>query len=233
MHNEKIKEAVILAGGLGTRLRPLVSDVPKPMANVKGKPFLSYVIDYWMEQGVERFIISVGYKYNIIIDYFGYSYKGVDIDYSIEYSPLGTGGGLIKSIEKLKTYENFLLLNGDTFFQVDMGLFSTFHFNKKALISVALFKSKNIDRFKLLHINNESKIGKFRSNFKSFVNGGVYIIDIKSIKNIKFNIKKISFEKDILDQYIQKKLEIYGYFCKNRFIDIGVPEDYKRVDGFV
>ena len=233
MHREKITEAVILAGGLGTRLRSVVKEVPKPMADVKGRPFLSYLIDYWVEQGIEKIVILVGYKYDKIIDYFGYCYKGVEIEYSIENTPLGTGGALIKSLKKLKTSKNFLLLNGDTFFPVDMNLFSQFHYDKKALISIATFNSKDFERYKILYINNESKIENIKSNFKSFVNGGVYIIDVQFIKNINLNLKKISFEDDILEQSIKKKLQIYGFFCKNRFIDIGIPEDYRRVVDFI
>ena len=233
MHRNNITEAVILAGGLGTRLRSVVKEVPKPMADVKGKPFLGHLMDYWVEQGIEKFIILVGYKYEKIIDYFGYCYKGVAIDYSIENSPLGTGGALIKSIKKLKTSKDFLLLNGDTLFSVDMNLFSQFHYNKKALISIAVFKSEEFERYKPLYINSESKVESIKSNFKSFVNGGVYIIDIEAIKNISLNHTKISFEDDILEQFIKKKLQIYGFFCKNRFIDIGMPDDYRRVEDLV
>ena len=95
--------AIILAGGLGTRLREAVPDLPKPMAPVNGRPFLEYLIDYWIEQGVKRFVMSVGYLHQDIVRHFGYRYRGVEIDYSVEESPLGTGGALLLASSKLKS----------------------------------------------------------------------------------------------------------------------------------
>ncbi|MDQ3186754.1 MAG: NTP transferase domain-containing protein, partial [Pseudomonadota bacterium] len=92
--------AVILAGGIGSRLRSIVPDLPKPMAPVSGRPFLEYQLDYWISQGISSFILSVGYRHEAIVDYFGNSYKGAELDYVIERIPLGTGGGLLLAVEK-------------------------------------------------------------------------------------------------------------------------------------
>ena len=115
-----MRTAIILAGGLGTRLRQLVSNVPKPMASVNGRPFLAHLMDYWIGQGITQFIISVGYLKESIINYFGNEYQGIKIEYSEEESPLGTGGGVLLAIKNIKSDDYFVLLNGDTFFEVDL-----------------------------------------------------------------------------------------------------------------
>ena len=113
-------EAIILAGGLGTRLRSRVSDRPKPMAEVAGRPFLEHLLFYYANQGAKHFVISVGYKGNIIKDHFGDSFKNIAITYVFEDKPLGTGGAILKSFESLKSNEPFLLLNGDAIFRFNL-----------------------------------------------------------------------------------------------------------------
>ena len=104
-----MRTAIILAGGLGTRLRKLVSDVPKPMASVNGRPFVAHLMDYWIEQGITQFILSVGYLKESIIHYFGNEYRGIKIEYSVEESPLGTGGGVLLAIKNIKSDDYFVL----------------------------------------------------------------------------------------------------------------------------
>ena len=112
--------AVILAGGLGTRLRSVVPYLPKPMAPINGRPFLEHQMRYWSTQGIDHFVLSVGYRYQTIIDYFGAQVEGASLDYVIEESPLGTGGGLVLASKKVSQQENFLLLNGDTYFEIEL-----------------------------------------------------------------------------------------------------------------
>ena len=118
-------KVVILAGGLGTRLKDTVPDLPKPMAPIKGRPFLEYQMDFWMNQGINRFILSVGYLSDIIINHFSYKYRGAILEYSIESNPLGTGGALIQALKNLS--EPVLVINGDTFFQVQLKKLMKFH----------------------------------------------------------------------------------------------------------
>jgi D-glycero-alpha-D-manno-heptose 1-phosphate guanylyltransferase len=123
-----VTSAIILAGGLGTRLRSAVPDLPKPMAPIAGRPFLAYQLDYWIRQGVDRFVLSVGYRHESIMAYFGAAYRGIAVDYSVEQTPLGTGGGLLLALERLDGGQRpFLLLNGDTYFEVDLATLSAFH----------------------------------------------------------------------------------------------------------
>src|SRR5205085_7892557 len=103
---------VVLAGGLGTRLRSAVPDVPKPMAPIAGRPFLEYQLDYWIGKGIDRFVLSVGYRHELIIDHFKARYRGAHIAYAIESSPLGTGGGLLRAVNEARLDSPFLVLNG-------------------------------------------------------------------------------------------------------------------------
>ena len=124
--------AIILAGGLGTRLRSAVTDLPKPMAPIGGRPFLEYQLDYWIAQGISRFVLSVGYQHEVIIDHFGTSYEGIELNFVIEETPLGTGGGLLLAAEKVGNDTPFLLLNGDTYFSVDLKTLTDFSQEKDA-----------------------------------------------------------------------------------------------------
>lgn len=137
--------AIILAGGLGTRLRKSVPDLPKPMAPIKGHPFLEYQMEYWGEQGVDRFILSVGYRYQTISDHFGATYQGIPIHYAVEPTPLGTGGGLLHAAEGMT--EPFLVLNGDAFFEVKLEELKDFHAGRESEWTLALFRTSKIGRY--------------------------------------------------------------------------------------
>ena len=101
--------ALILAGGLGTTLRSEVPDLPKPLAPIHGRPFLEYQMDFWIEQGVDIFVLSIGYLHEKVIGHFGHSYRNAKLDYVIEETPLGTGGGLMLALDKVRNTESFLL----------------------------------------------------------------------------------------------------------------------------
>ena len=130
--------AIILAGGLGTRLRSEVPNLPKPMAIVKNRPFLEYLMDYWIEQGVCKFILSIGYLSEKIVSHFGGTYKNIPISYSIEKSPLGTGGGLLLSLKKItqdttkSVYEYIPLQNFNEVYD-DKKLYKKYKLEKKEI----------------------------------------------------------------------------------------------------
>jgi D-glycero-alpha-D-manno-heptose 1-phosphate guanylyltransferase len=226
-------EAIILAGGLGTRLRSVVSNVPKPMAPINNKPFLEYLLKYWISQGVSRFILSVGYKHCCIINYFGSKFDNINIEYVIEDKPLGTGGALLESVKKIHSTDPFVLINGDTFFQVQLKKLMKFHLCKNSSITVSLFKSKNFKRYKELNLDNNCKI-TFDVNAKlnTFVNGGVYLINLEILKKIKHKNNLFSFESEI-DNLIMTNQSIFGLFFNNKFLDIGTPDDYKKASNFL
>jgi len=218
-----MKEAIILAGGFGTRLQQIVSDVPKPMADVNNKPFLEYILEFLIQQDFNKVILSVGYKKEIIKDYFKNSFKGLAIEYSEENEPLGTGGA-IKEALKFITNENIYVLNGDTFFNIDLNKMKLM--NSKLVI--ALKKMNNVDRYGAVEINENHYITSFKEkqHFKKcLINGGVYLLkkDIFDAFNLDY---KFSFEDFLSENF--KKLNAKGIVFDNYFIDIGIPEDYAK-----
>jgi D-glycero-alpha-D-manno-heptose 1-phosphate guanylyltransferase len=132
-----INEAIILAGGLGTRLRSAVPDLPKCMAPVAGKPFMSYVINYYQQLGIEKFIFSLGYKHEVIEDFLQKEFNDLKYTTTIEPEPLGTGGAIYQGCLKANT-ENILVLNGDTLFKINLQLLSSFHHEKKCRLYTCL-----------------------------------------------------------------------------------------------
>lgn len=222
-------EAIILAGGFGTRLKKVVKDIPKPMADVNGEPFLSYLFSYLKSFGIKRVILSTSYKSNIISNYFKNSYQGIEVDYAVENEPLGTGGGILYSLKKIKS-ENALVLNGDTLFDIDINNFNKKHKQSNSFFSLALRKVDDVSRYGSVITNENNIITEFaekgKYNGKGFINGGVYIINKKEM--LKFALKqKFSLEKDFFEKYY-KKHNLFGFKYNNYFIDIGIPEDYYK-----
>jgi len=221
-------EAIILAGGLGTRLKKIVSDVPKPMAPINGIPFLEYLLNFLLLHGIKKVILAVGYKYECIVRHFGTSYNGLLIKYSVENKPLGTGGGIKKAMA-LAENENVLVLNGDTFFNISLEDFLRFHKSKEAFLTIALKHLNNCQRYGTVEIDNDGKIIGFREKAacsEGFINAGIYILKKKWFLSLSFP-ETFSFERDFL-QKEYKSFEFFGKPYNSYFIDIGIPEDYKK-----
>ena len=223
-----ITTAIILAGGLGTRLREAVPDLPKPMAPINNRPFLEYQMDYWIDQGINHFILSVGYLKDVIINHFGKEYKNASIEYAEEDKPLGTGGGLLMASKSLT--KPFLVINGDTFIEVDLDKLWNFHIQKKSKWTFSLFKTDQFSRYMGMDVDQSGEILLLKSNKRegvSLANGGVYLIDPKVLSFLDCKIgDKVSLEDDLLVDYISRGGRLFGKEFKGRFIDIGVPEDY-------
>ncbi len=227
-----IKDAIVLSGGFGKRLKSKIKDIPKPMAEVGGKPFLQIVLDHLLKNGLENIILSVSYKKEVIKDYFGNRYKKLNIIYAEETMPLGTGGAVRNSIDFTRCNDVFIL-NGDTFFDISLKQLFDFHLKKKADLSIALKKtvSGKTDRYGSVLLDSEKRIISFKEKTKddfSYINGGIYLMNINKFKKIKFP-EKFSFEKDFLEQYLFE-YKFYGKIFDSYFIDIGVPEDYETAN---
>ncbi|UTH72838.1 nucleotidyltransferase family protein [Chromobacterium sp. IIBBL 290-4] len=230
-----ITTAIILAGGLGTRLRSVVSDRPKPMAQVAAKPFLEHLIDYWISQGIRHIILSVGYMQHIIVDHFGYEYKKAKIEYSIESNPLGTGGALIKASQLINPGEPFILLNGDTFFPISLKELAEYSARIKAGVCLSLFSSNDHVRYLGVSLSDEDIIVSFSNdhsepvlrNEQKWVNGGVYFFQYESLNGfINNSNEKCSLESELFPKMLKAGVPFYGKKCSETFIDIGVPSDY-------
>ena len=224
-------EVIILAGGLGTRLRSVVSEVPKCMAPVAGKPFLWYLLKYLTRFDVNRVILSVGYLREVI-------FKWIDevkdefpfeFDYAIEEQPLGTDGGIKLALEKAKD-ERVFVLNGDTFFDVNLMKLYDAHMIGKKAITLALKPMKRFDRYGT--VNMEPITGNILSfNEKQYckeglINGGVYVIS-KNAPIFEGLGEKFSFETAVLEPQCSRH-QLLGMVQNGYFIDIGIPEDYQR-----
>jgi D-glycero-alpha-D-manno-heptose 1-phosphate guanylyltransferase len=225
-----INEAVILAGGFGTRLQSVVKDLPKPMAPVREKPFLTYVLDYLKIYGIEHVVLSVGYLHEKIISYFGQEYQGIQISYAIENEPLGTGGGIKLALEKIQGSHAFVL-NGDTFFDVDLFLFAAQHEQAKSELSMALRTVDDVDRYGAVKTDEQNRIQSFfekgATKGQGNINGGVYLLPAVFFKKMSIFTDRFSMEKDVFEKLYQSSA-FYGFPSDGYFIDIGIPEDYNK-----
>lgn len=220
--------AVVLAGGLGTRLRSAVPDLPKPMAPVAGRPFLEHLLDYWLDQGISRFILSVGYRHEAISDHFGAAYRGAALEYVVEETPLGTGGGAVLAAQRLEGVP-FVLLNGDTFFAVELNVLEAFAKACRADWCFSLFRTSESGRYMGLEVSEDGRVTGLRSGAGTpgrLANGGVYWVDGGALAGRAAVTQ--SLEDDIFPQASAAGQRLYGREFSGAFIDIGVPADYYR-----
>lgn len=225
-----LTEAVILAGGFGTRLQSVVSDVPKPMAPVNHEPFLNYIFDYLKFYKIEHVVLSTGYLSEKISDYYKNEYLGIKISYTKEETPLGTGGGIRMALEKCRTNE-VLILNGDSFFDVDVSIHYSHHVSKKADCTLALRKVENASRYGTILLGDSNAIETFKEKDHieqaGLINGGVYILNRELYLRKTEANEAFSIEKDFYERRLHE-LTIFGFEYNGYFIDIGIPEDYKK-----
>lgn len=223
---------LILAGGLGNRLRSVVADRPKVMAPVNDRPFLSYLLDQLIATGFRKVILCVGYKGNQIKETFGDSYKELIIQYSHEKEPLGTGGALRYALSMITT-EHLLVMNGDSYVNANIADFLDWHIDKKSDASLLLVKVADISRFGQVEVGKDCCITHFEEkkvgSGPGLINAGIYIFEKSLLEAILLG-KFFSLEREFLPAFIGKGL--YGYSCDAKFIDIGTPESYFRAEGF-
>jgi D-glycero-alpha-D-manno-heptose 1-phosphate guanylyltransferase len=223
--DNSITEAAILVGGLGTRLKSVVSDLPKPMADVAGRPFLAYVLDYCKCQNIQRVVLCAGYKHEAIREYFGSSYNGLELLYSIEDEPLGTGGALRKGLDLLNT-PVVAFLNGDSICEVNISEMAEFYNKNHADMVLAVKKMHRFNRYGTV-VLEQNRIIKFEEKKpldEGFINVGVMLISTEIVKKLTPS-QKFSFEKDILEIHTNS-LNLLAFETQEYFIDIGIPEDY-------
>ena len=217
-------EAIVLAGGLGTRLRSVVSDLPKPMAPIGNKPFLEYILKYLQKNGITKVVLSVGYKWETIKEYFGNSFENMELIYSVEDEPLGTGGAIKKALTLCKE-KNIFIINGDTFFDVNL---QNLELDNNSKIQLSLKSMKNFNRYGCVETSEKGLVTTFTEKGyreSGNINGGIYLMS----KNIidEFDLEeKFSFEKFMQNNFEQ--LNISTKVFDNYFIDIGIPEDYQK-----
>lgn len=223
-----ISEAIILAGGLGTRLRTTVPDLPKCMAPVAGKPFLYYLVNYLRSEGIGRFIFSLGYKSEIITEYLAENFPTLNYTISLEEEPMGTGGAIWLAAT-LTREKNILIANGDTLFKIKIEQLEAIHNQHHADCTLALKRMKNIDRYGVVEISADRRVTRFleKKHYpEGLINGGIYILNAGKFLHEDLP-EKFSFETDYLERFYLLR-PVYGVEQNGYFIDIGIPEDYQR-----
>jgi NDP-sugar pyrophosphorylase family protein len=224
--------AIILAGGLGTRLRKVVSDRPKVMADLNGKPFLYYLLDQLADAGIKQVVISTGHMALIIEETIGSSYKGLEVDYCREETPLGTAGAL-KLAGEVMDSPRCLVMNGDSFVKFDPFSLFMFHRRKGANTTILLRKVEDTTRYGTVEIGAEHEVVRFREKGSSagpgLMNAGVYFVEIGVLERIP-DKTPYSLEYDFFPVITGHGL--YGCETKGRFIDIGTPESYAKAEKF-
>lgn len=223
-----IEEATILVGGLGIRLRSIVKDIPKPLADVGGKPFLWYLIKKLLQEDVKRIILAAGYRADLIKCFVSEFFHNENIEVVVEREPLGTGGALRLSM-KFVNNDYFFLLNGDSRFDINLREFEADSLSIGDFdVSIALCEMENPERFGVVEIDKYFRVTRFSEKGlekdTNYINAGVYIVKKYVLKDYLRNFPdKFSFENDVLQKL---DLQIIGIPYKGNFIDIGLPEDY-------
>jgi D-glycero-alpha-D-manno-heptose 1-phosphate guanylyltransferase len=220
-------EAVILAGGLGTRLRGVVDDVPKPLAPVAGRPFLAWVLDRLATQHIERVVLAIGYLGEQVEAVLGGEWNGMVLEYSREAAPLGTGGAIVLAGERVRG-NDFFVVNGDTWLDLDYLEFDRCVASANARLGIALAKVPNVERYGAVRVEGGRVTGFIEKGTvgPGLINAGVYRVR-RSLLDDCPRSTMFSFEQVVLVRAASYEL-VMGYTITEGFIDIGVPEDYRR-----
>ncbi len=226
------KEAIILAGGIGSRLKEVTGEKPKCLALVNEKPFINYLIKFLENFEYEKIIISVGYQTETIQSHINSLNSKVEIVYSKEDSPLGTGGALKKALS-LCSNEQVLVLNGDSFFEIDLNEFSFYHDYCGADFTLALKDVPESGRYGTIEISPEGNVLRFKeknsSNESGLINAGIYLVRKNFYLEQCPKQETFSLEKDIVEA-LYSRFNFRGWMGRGYFIDIGIPEDYKKAN---
>lgn len=222
--------AAILAGGLGTRLRSVVADRPKILAEIHGRPFLSYLLDQLADAGVRSVVLCTGYMGAKVRAAFGDSHRGVRLVYSQEPSPLGTGGALRFAADHLVS-STVLVLNGDSYCQADVGAFWAAHCAADSRATVLLVRVEDARRFGQVELDEGGRILRFEEKGArtgpGWINAGMYLIDRQWVDTIPSG-RAVSLEREVFPAWIDRGLR--GWRSSGRFLDVGTPESYRAAE---
>lgn len=225
-------QALILAGGFGSRLMPVVNDRPKVMAPVNGVPFLELVIKNLAGAGVDRVVLALGYLSGYVMDYFGNgSALAVDIRYSVEDAPLGTAGAIRHAAKYLQNW--FLVVNGDTFMAVPVDALMRFHAENSADMTLVLASNAKASGRGVVATDAKNRIVSFEqldnglAKSKGYANAGVYVMEKKVLEVIPRGMK-VSLEKETIPKLLRRRFRLLGFPVVQDYLDIGTPDRYKK-----
>lgn len=223
---------VILAGGLGTRLRQVIADRPKVLAVVGGRPFIYYLLDQINDAGIRKVILCTGYLGEMVREELGDGYRQLDLSYSQEETPKGTAGSLRLALPLIPT-ETVLVMNGDSFCRIDLQEFWNFHQKNGSRATIALTYVKDTCRYGKVDFDEAGKIKKFVEKAETlgagWVSAGIYLISKARIATIPTD-KPVSIEKETFPSWVKSGL--YAWCSHADFIDIGTPESYSQADAY-
>lgn len=221
-------ECIILAGGLGTRLRDSIGALPKCMAPINNRPFLYYIFQQLSNQGCQKVILSLGYRSEVVVQWLKENSFSFDVDYVVEDEPLGTGGGIKLALSSCHN-DTVIVLNGDTYLDVDFHSLLHHHKLLKATTTLSLKPMQRFERYGAVVVDEQHCILSFEEKKftpQGFINGGVYVLNKSAVleKNLP---QRFSFEQDFLETFVDER-QFYGMVNDGYFIDIGIPEDYQK-----
>jgi D-glycero-alpha-D-manno-heptose 1-phosphate guanylyltransferase len=223
---------VILTGGKGTRLRSVLSDKPKVLAEVNSRPFLTYILDQLIKFDFREVVFCSGYMADAIGSYFGSHYKQLNIEYSREETPLGTGGALRHALPKLSS-SILLVMNGDSYVDANLVTFVKSFSQKRLIAKMLLTEVDDVSRFGSVQFSNEMMITSFKEKGAQkgpgWINAGVYLLKKSLIEEIPEE-RFFSLEKDLFPELSGRGL--FGYCTNGDFIDIGTPDSYATAESF-
>jgi len=231
--------AVILAGGLGTRLRPVVADRPKVLAPVLQRPFVTYLLDQLAAAGLRRVVFLTGYRAEQIEQELGGSHAGMKLLYSREKKPLGTAGALRAALPYLTT-RNILLLNGDSYCHVDLTAFADFHSQQRADLSLVITAVPDSGRYGQVVLAADNRLDGFAEKLQAgvrgqsgWINAGIYLLRRSLVEEIPQG-RAVSLERELLPNWIagEQGRRVFGFRCPGPFLDIGTPESYAAAESF-
>ena len=220
---------VVLAGGLGTRLRSVLPEIPKPMAPIRDKPFLEHLLCWIARSGIRRAVLSSGYRHEIIEEYFRNGESvGLELIYSVEQKPLGTWGALRQASRHVDRNE-FIALNGDSWLEVDLCQLFNFHINCGGVATLAAAHVMDSSRFGSLQMNLSGRILRFNEKSAGgdgWINGGIYVLSQRVFGLVP--MEAMSLEKQAFPRLVEEG--IYALKAPGIFVDIGLPEEYMKLE---
>lgn len=225
-------EAILLTGGLGTRLRGISGDLPKTMLPVAGRPFLEHVVSSLVVQGFTRIVLAVGYKREKIREHFGSDFNNTELIYSEEDTPLGTGGAVRRALKHVRG-ENVFVLNSDTWCQIDYSAMLHAHMTERSLLTMAVVTVEDIKRFGSVAIE-AGRVLTFQEKGASgpgLINAGVYAMAVDHLASAALPAS-FSLEREYIEPRIAE-LRPLAFPIQGTFIDIGVPADYERAQSIL
>jgi mannose-1-phosphate guanylyltransferase/phosphomannomutase len=227
-------KAVVMAGGEGTRLRPLTSNQPKPMVPIVGKPCMEHILELLREHGFEDVVVTVAFLPQVIRSYFGDGTSlGLNIQYSVEESPLGTAGSVRLASDALD--DTFLVISGDALCDIDLRRIVDFHKEKGAAVTIGLKSVENPLEFGIVVTDDDGKVERFLEKpswgqvFSDTINTGIYVLEPEVLKHIP-NDRPYDFSKELFPLLLEMGRPIYGYVCEGYWQDIGNLDQYRQAN---